>query len=285
MARQVDGRNPLGIQKSQRIYRLSSAFIPLKLTLEFQRQLRKNWCARSGAGLLDLDLIRFLGPFVIGAVVGIIFLKMDSAKRATRTEWSTSETEKREAVRLSVVSRDSVDNVGKSSDQATQLELPDSSRISEGPRDGNTVKDDGSDLSKCPCGLVLPEVSMWEHVMSTGHSSISSAANVKLAKIWELEEAMIEQTSPDCYKCGKPVQGLKRVGKTIYVTHVGCMNPAKPEEVREISGKTLEVLTKTASSRKSEKCPICWEPVSANDYVEVSSSTGNKTKFHDNCLN
>lgn len=126
---------------------------------------------------------------------------------------------------------------------------------------------------------------MWEHVMSTGHSGISSAASVKLAKIWELEDAMIEQTSPDCYKCGKPVQGLKRVGKTIYVTHVGCMNPAKSEEAEEISGKVTEAQDRHVGSRKSEKCPICWEPVSADDFVEVMSSTGNRTKFHDNCLN
>lgn len=233
---------------------------------------------------MDLSLIGFLGPFVIGAVIGVLFLRMDSQKRTARGGSPIVLNDTSETFDLTNDGPSFQDNVVKSSGLDVLMETP-PSLTTHGNHDGDAKEDHRSDHSKCPCGLVLPEVSMWEHVMSTGHSGISSAASVKLAKIWELEEAMIEQTSPDCYKCGKPVQGLKRVGKTIYVTHVGCMNPAKPEEAGEISGKVTEVPDRQVGSRKSEKCPICWEPVSANDFVEVMSSTGNRTKFHDNCLN
>jgi len=229
-------------------------------------------------------MIGFLGPLVIGAVVGVLFLRLDSLKRTARVGSSEVQDETRETLDPSL---------GATASQDDPVMLMGDS-VPSGPQENPTVSDEvrnsvpveagKADLTKCPCGLVLPEVSMWEHSMSTGHSGISSAASVKLAKIWELEEAMIEQTSPDCYKCGKPVQGLKRVGKTIYVTHVGCMNPPKLEEAKEVPGKASEVLNRLGS-RKSEKCPICWEPVSANDFVEVTSSTGNRTKFHDNCLN
>ncbi|HET7405421.1 MAG TPA: hypothetical protein VFJ63_04815, partial [Candidatus Bathyarchaeia archaeon] len=176
---------------------------------------------------MDLSLIGFLGPFVIGAVIGVLFLRMDSQKRAARTGSPIVLDEGRETRDLPDSALSSQDNVVKPLGEEVLVEKSTDLTSSQEMQGDDPEEDRRSNLSKCPCGLVLPEVSMWEHVMSTGHSGISSAANVKLAKIWELEDAMIEQTSPDCYKCGKPVQGLKRVGKTIYVTHVGCMNPAK----------------------------------------------------------
>src|SRR5713101_5127837 len=50
-------------------------------------------------------------------------------------------------------------------------------------------------MVRCNCGLELPEDSMVEHADSTGHSKPFNMSTVKIGKIWDLEEAVIENAS------------------------------------------------------------------------------------------
>ena len=142
---------------------------------------------------------------------------------------------------------------------------------------------------KCACGLVLPGRIMLEHAQSTGHSGISASVPIRVGKIWDLQEAVVESASPECSKCGKPVQGLKRVGKTIYVSHAGCQDQHNKNEARG-NQETLKPDDTHASSgrrhRRRANCPICWKPISGRKHItQVPSATGGRIRFHEKCLN
>ncbi|MBO0887643.1 hypothetical protein J2P12_00930 [Candidatus Bathyarchaeota archaeon] len=144
------------------------------------------------------------------------------------------------------------------------------------------------ELVSCPCGLDLPAESMIEHIQSTGHTVSSSSQNVKAGKIWDLEQAIVEQTSPDCYKCGKPVKGLKRVGRTIYVSHVRCVEEIATRRPR-VGGNLNSGVNRPRQRRKHSKsftsrCPICWRRVQRRNSVALTSSTGRILRFHNACL-
>lgn len=136
--------------------------------------------------------------------------------------------------------------------------------------DHSTVK-----MIKCNCGLELSEDAMLEHAEGTGHSKPFDAA-VKVGKIWDLQEAVIESASPACSKCGKPVQGLKRIGKTIYVSHAGCADAKS-----EVDDTDKPTVKKT----KTRTCSICWRSISEDAAVtQVESLSGQKLMFHEECL-
>jgi len=128
---------------------------------------------------------------------------------------------------------------------------------------------------RCNCGLEFPEDSLREHSESTGHSKPFDQTAVRIAKIWDLEEAVIETASPDCVKCGKPVPGLRRIGKTIYVTHLGCTNGQKPED------KPPRLKRKP----KNRICSICWKAVDKSSGItRLGSVSGQTLVFHNECL-
>ncbi len=131
-------------------------------------------------------------------------------------------------------------------------------------------------MVKCNCGLELPEDSMLEHAESTGHAKPFDLSIVKVGKIWDLEEAVIENASPECTKCGKPVLGLKRIGKTIYVTHLGCSDGKRGDHKQ----------TKTNGQKaKTSTCSICWRSIRGKSGVsQVESLSGQKLMFHEECL-
>ncbi len=129
---------------------------------------------------------------------------------------------------------------------------------------------------------------MAEHVQSTGHSTIVPSVKIRVGKIWELEEAVIETASPACSKCGKPVHGLRRIGKTIYVSHLGCRDPDKGNDGggEKVGSQKVKDLSLPRRLSKIEKCPICWKPVARRKgFTQIISATGGKIRFHDNCLN
>lgn len=129
---------------------------------------------------------------------------------------------------------------------------------------------------KCNCGLEFPEDSMLEHAESTGHSKPFDMSSVKIGKIWDLEEAVIENASPQCTKCGKPVLGLKRIGKTIYVAHLGCSD-AKREDQKSTRPNRQRA--------KASTCSICWRNIRGKNGVsQVKSVSGKKLMFHEECM-
>jgi len=146
------------------------------------------------------------------------------------------------------------------------------------------------ELESCPCGLVLPSDALVEHRESCGHAGIISFANVRAGKIWDLEQAIIEGTSPDCYKCGKPVKGLKRVGKTIYVSHLGCID-ATTRNMRtgkkssgQAENPTSDQTSRAVRVARRKRCPICWRLVRRKGSITALSSTGILLRIHHDCL-
>ena len=129
---------------------------------------------------------------------------------------------------------------------------------------------------KCNCGLELPEDSMLEHAESTGHSKPFDMSSVRIGKIWDLEEAVIESASPECTRCGKPVLGLKRIGKTIYVTHLGCS---------ERKSENRKSARPNRQRARATTCSICWRTVRGKSRVsQIESLSGQKLMFHEECM-
>lgn len=140
------------------------------------------------------------------------------------------------------------------------------------------------EMVKCPCGLELPASSMRDHVTISGHSKPAIFGPGGTGKVWDLNEPVVETTSPDCYRCGKPVYGLKRMGKTIYVAHLGCADKTKARsDVQDTARASKQ--EPTNRQPRSRKCPLCRKTVTAEDaFVQMRSRTGRTIDFHVVCV-
>ena len=234
-----------------------------------------------------VNIALLLGFTFSGAALGLLLLRSGGlllalSKLATRTR-----TGLQEETNMLPVREADPEPAAESQSEETQNAAPEvaSSFPVYGP-----ILVASEKVESCPCGLVLPENALMEHAQSTGHVGPGSSVSVRTGKIWDLEQATVEQTSPDCYKCGKPVKGLKRVGRTIYVSHTGCISSS--------SGKTRTRRKRAVAIQNSKsvereqavqlslgvKCPICWGPVQETGSVTTLSSTGNVLRFHNRCM-
>ncbi len=227
-----------------------------------------------------LELLLFIASASIGAALGIVVTLFQKSPRMNS------------APLLKKIDDDLADPV------IVNMQIPDMSFHLPDPQSSAipAVNSESSAWTRCYCGLELPAPLMAEHADSTGHSKPMAMGTVRVGKIWELEEAVIGNASPSCVKCGQPVVGLKRVGKTIYVTHLGC-SEVKAEVANETgsgngNGQTTEVVSQqnaaTVSTRKRVRrdvtCPICWRSTRGGEFTRVKSVKGRTLRFHEDCL-